>query len=138
MNKQIDAEALEAALVAAYGLDPVHLHQVFTDIYDAAPGSDQTAKADAGKLQLTLVPSGIIRAIARVRTYGNAKYPEGGPDNWKQVEKERYRNAMFRHMLAYLDDPQGSDEESGLPHLWHLCTNCAFLCELEDFKDYDV
>ena len=54
--------------------------------------------------------------------YGNAKY--GSPDNWKQVEIERY-----------LDDPHGVDAESGLPHLWHLCCNCAFLCEMEDIDD---
>lgn len=93
--------------------------------------NDQTAKADAGKPQLTLVPRRIIWAIARVREYGCKKYPEGGVDNWKQVEKERYRDAMMRHMLQYLDDPDGVDEESGLPHLWHLATNCAFLCEME-------
>ena len=45
---------------------------------------NQTAKADAGKLQLTMVPTGIIRAIARIRMYGNQKY--GSPDNWKDVE----------------------------------------------------
>lgn len=95
------------------------------------PAPDQTIKADAGKLQLTLVPREIIRAVARIRMYGNAKYPEGGPDNWKQVEPQRYRNAMFRHMMEYLDDPDGVDEESGLPHLWHLACNVAFLCELE-------
>jgi hypothetical protein len=132
MTKQIDTEALEAALVAAYGLDPVHLHQVFTDIYNAAPGSDQTAKADAGKPMLTLVPRGIIWAIAKIRMYGNAKYPDGDPDNWKRVEPQRYRDAAFRHFLHYLDDPEGIDEESGLPHLWHLACNVAFLCELED------
>ena len=93
---------------------------------------DQTAKADAGKAQLTLVPRRIIWAIAKVREYGCKKYPEGGVDNWKQVEKERYRDAMMRHMLKYLDDPDGVDEESGLPHLWHLATNCAFLCEMEN------
>ena len=92
---------------------------------------NQTAKADAGKPQLTLVPRRIIWAIARVREYGCKKYPEGGVDNWKQVEKERYRDAMMRHILQYLDDPDGVDEESGLPHLWHLATNCAFLCEME-------
>jgi hypothetical protein len=32
--------------------------------------------------------------------------------------------------LAYLDDPEGLDE-SGLPHLWHLATNIAFLIALE-------
>ena len=93
--------------------------------------NDQTIKADAGKLQLTLVPREIIRAVARIRMYGNAKYPEGGPDNWKQVEPQRYRDAMFRHMMEYLDDPDGVDAESGLPHLWHLACNVAFLCELE-------
>ena len=95
------------------------------------PNNDQAVKADAGKLQLTLVPRQIIRAIAAIRMYGNAKYPDGGPDNWKRVEPQRYRDAAFRHFLAYLDDPHGVDEESGLPHLWHLCTNLAFLCEME-------
>ena len=94
---------------------------------------DQTAKSDAGKLDLTLVPLRIIWDIAAVREYGNKKY--GSPDNWRNVEIQRYRAAAFRHFLAYLDDPQGVDEESGLKHLWHLCTNCAFLCELEDFDD---
>ena len=92
--------------------------------------NDQTAKADAGKLQLTLVPTQIIRDIARVRMYGVQKYKD--PDNWKRVELERYKDAAYRHFLAYLDDPSGVDEESGLPHLWHLACNVAFLCEMED------
>ena len=98
------------------------------DLYDAI-GNDQTAKADAGKLQLTLVPREIIRDIAKVRGYGTRKYKD--PENWKRVSVERYRDAMLRHMLAYLDHPYGNDEESGLPHLWHLACNVAFLCELE-------
>ena len=91
---------------------------------------DQKAKADYGKEKLTLVPRRIIHDICAVRMYGNKKY--GDPDNWKQVEPERYRDAAFRHFLAYLDDPYGVDEESGMPHRWHLCCNLAFLCELED------
>ena len=90
---------------------------------------NQQAKADAGKLQLTLVPRGIIRAIARIRMCGNEKYHD--PENWRTVEIERYRDAAFRHFLSYLDDPQGVDEESGLPHLWHLACNVAFLVEME-------
>jgi hypothetical protein len=92
----------------------------------------QTAKADAGKPRLTLVPRAIIWAVARIREYGNKKYKD--PDNWKQVEPERYRDAAYRHFMAYLDDPKGKDEESGLPHLWHLACNIAFLCEMEDEK----
>ena len=92
---------------------------------------DQTIKADNNKPKLSLVPPEIIRDIARVREYGNNKYPEGGKDNWKNVEPERYRDALFRHLLAYLENPKGVDEESNLPHLWHLACNVAFLCELE-------
>lgn len=88
------------------------------------------AKADEGKDQLTLVPRKIIRAIAKIRMYGTKKYKD--PENWKTVEIERYRDAAFRHWLAYLDNPTGTDEESGLPHLWHLACNIAFLCEMED------
>lgn len=90
---------------------------------------DQSVKADGGKPELTLVPREIIRAIAKVRMYGTKKY--GDPENWKRVEPQRYRDALYRHWLSYLDDPNGVDEESGLPHLWHLACNAAFLIEME-------
>ena len=93
--------------------------------------ADQNAKADAGKLRLTLVPTLAIRAIARIRMYGVKKYKD--PDNWKKVSVERYRDAAFRHFLSYLDEPHGMDSESGLPHLWHCICNLAFLCALEVF-----
>lgn len=94
---------------------------------------DQSAKMDEGKERITLVPTGIIHAIARVRMYGCKKY--GDPDNWKRVEIERYRDALCRHLLKYLEDPDGVDDESGLPHLDHLATNVAFLIELEGMKN---
>lgn len=96
---------------------------------------DQTAKADAGKPKLTLVPRQIIYDIAEVREYGNAKYPEGGPNNWLKVDKQRYRDALFRHLLLYLDDPSGVDEESGIKHLKHIACNVAFLCEMENYVE---
>lgn len=88
-----------------------------------------SAKNDQGKLRLSLVPRQIIREIAAVRMFGTKKYKD--PDNWKTVEPERYRDAAYRHFLAYLDDPQSVDPESGLKHLSHLACNIAFLCELE-------
>lgn len=90
--------------------------------------NNQEAKADAGKLQLSLVPTEITRNIARIRMYGNAKY--GDPENWKQVEPQRYVDALYRHFLAFVDDWESIDEESGLPHLWHMATNVSFLCEM--------
>lgn len=102
--------------------------------WDSDEGEDdQEAKTDAGKLPLTLVPREIIKAIAVIRRYGTEKYHD--PDNWKKVSVERYRDAAFRHWIAYLDDPTGVDKESGLPHLWHCAANLAFLCELERFDD---
>ena len=90
---------------------------------------NQTAKADLNKPKLSLVPTEIINCVARVREYGNKKY--GDPENWKTVEKERYIDAMFRHLLSYVNDNNSKDEESGLPHLWHIACNVAFLCELD-------
>ena len=90
---------------------------------------DQTAKQDAGKLRLSLVPPQIIRDVAEVREYGCKKYKD--PDNWKRVEIERYRDAAYRHLLAYIEDPAGKDEESGIEHYKHLACNLAFICELE-------
>lgn len=94
---------------------------------------NQTIKADAGKPRLSLVPVEIIRCIARVREFGNKKYSD--PESWRRVEVERYRDALFRHLIAYIDNPSGKDEESGLPHLWHLACNVAFLCEMEKEKE---
>lgn len=88
----------------------------------------QEAKADAGKFRPTLVPVSLIEAVASVREYGVAKYHD--PDNWKKVEPQRYRDAMFRHWLAYLKGEK-LDPESGLPHLHHCACNLAFLIEME-------
>ena len=118
-------------------ITPDDIHELFDAIFgpldaDKKGKDDQEAKADAGKAQLSLVPQAIIYDIARIREYGNAKYPEGGKDNWKSVSKERYVDAMLRHISAYISDPNGVDEESGFPHLWHAACNMAFILEMED------
>lgn len=89
---------------------------------------DLTAKADDGKVRPTLVPAGLIEAVAAVREYGCRKYHD--PENWRKVAAHRYRDALYRHWLAYLKG-EIKDLESGLPHLWHIATNAAFLIELE-------
>lgn len=85
-------------------------------------------KHDGGKLRLSLVPGEAIEAIGAVMTHGAEKY---GKDSYKQVDPERYRDALMRHVCKWLKDPHGKDEDSGLPHLWHIITNAAFLCELD-------
>ena len=90
---------------------------------------NQSIKADAGKPRLSLVPPAIIEAVGRVRTYGAAKY--GASESWRQVEPERYKDALLRHLCEYLRDSRGVDEESGLLHLEHVACNVAFLLALE-------
>lgn len=88
----------------------------------------QTAKADDWKIRPTLVPVSLIRAVTEVREYGCRKYHD--PENWRQVEPQRYKDALYRHWLAYLSG-EGRDPESELPHLWHIACNVAFLIEME-------
>lgn len=90
--------------------------------------NDQTAKHDAGKPQLSLVPTQIIWDIAKVREYGNAKY--GDPENWREVELRRYIDALYRHFLLFLKDPLSLDVESGIEHYKHMACNMAFICEM--------
>jgi hypothetical protein len=70
----------------------------------------------------------LVKAVSTVRMFGTLKYKD--PDNWKKVEPERYKDALYRHWLAYLEG-EIYDKESGLPHLWHLATNAAFLIDME-------
>ena len=86
------------------------------------------AKADAGKLKPTLVPPSLILAVGAVRMFGTAKY--GSPDSWKMVEPQRYWEATLRHALAAWNDYKAVDEESGLPHTYHMACNLAFLIEM--------
>jgi hypothetical protein len=68
--------------------------------------SNQVIKADKGKPQCRLVPSEIVRCIARVREYGLKKY--GSAESWRSVSVERYQDALYRHLLAYIE---GSNRE---------------------------
>lgn len=89
---------------------------------------DQKAKADAGKYRPSLVPMQIIKDIAEVREYGNKKY--GDPNNWKQVEMERYIDATWRHLIAFTENIYGKDAESGIYHYKHIECNMAFISDM--------
>lgn len=90
---------------------------------------DQTIKADEGKPELSLVPTQVIKDIADVRMYGVKKY--GDNESWRMVEKQRYIDALYRHLLDYIDNNKAVDEESGIPHIKHMACNIAFLSEME-------
>lgn len=89
----------------------------------------QEAKFDNGKPRPLLVPVSLMEAVTAIREYGCQKYAD--PENWRKVEPERYKNALYRHWIAYIRGEK-TDPESGYPHLWHLACNAAFLIELEE------
>ena len=90
--------------------------------------SKSKAKYDFNKPRPTLVPPSLMMAVAEVREYGCKKYTD--PNNWRLVEPQRYLDALYRHLLAHLAGER-RDQESGLPHLWHLACNIAFLIDLD-------
>lgn len=83
---------------------------------------NQDAKADSGKPRPTLVPVSLIRAVTAIRECDCQKYHD--PENWRNVEPQRYRDALYR-WLAYLDGEK-TDEEADcricgiLPAMWHF------------------
>lgn len=100
------------------GYDVVEEHtQTHEKTHGGAMGNTpvRSAKYDGGKLRPCLVLPSLIEAVAQIRMYGTEKY--GSPDNWKQVEPQRYRDALYRHWLAYLKG-ETRDPESGLPSLF--------------------
>lgn len=84
------------------------------------------AKYDEGKPRPSLVPVEAIEAIMQVREFGKAKYADA--EDWRKVPREKWLDALLRHVLHIWDNPLALDDESGLPALWHVITNAAFLC----------
>ena len=95
--------------------------------------TDQSAKADKGKLELSLVNPELVKAVAEVRMYGTKKY--GDSENWRKVEPKRYVDALYRHLLAYIEGNE-VDEESGLSHLAHMACNISFLLDKEYLREH--
>lgn len=76
--------------------------------------------------RLELVDVDFIEELAEVLTYGAKKYSD---NNWQNLENgiDRHYGAMRRHLAAYRKG-EWLDQESKLPHLWHVATNVMFLC----------
>lgn len=104
----------------------------FSDFIFPDSEEQQDPKADGGKPRISLVPMQILWDVAEVREYGTKKYKD--PDNWKRVEMQRYVDALLRHTLAFVEDPESLDEESGLAHYKHMACNMAFISELMNGK----
>ena len=96
-------------------------------------GKDQHtpgAKLDNGKPRAGLVLMDFGKAlneVAKVGTFGAVKYTDHG---WLLVPngRERYTDALFRHLLSISTEEDDSD--SGLSHLAHAAWNSLACLEL--------
>ncbi len=85
--------------------------------------AEEGRKYDGGKPMMSLVPPHALEEMAKVLTMGAKKY---AVDNWKYVEdgKQRYMDAMLRHINAYIKGER-DDPEFGTHHLAHAAC-CVF------------
>ena len=76
---------------------------------------------DVGDVRIGVAVSDPTGTIAQpLEVYRRVGY---GPDS-------RYVAELLRHLMAY-QAGERRDPESGMPHLWHVATNAAFLVALE-------
>lgn len=85
-------------------------------------------KYDGGseKFRWSLFPKYVLWEVLKVLEYGARKY---APNNWKHVKplRERYYDAMNRHLRVWWEDGEIMDPETGYPHMAHLIC-CAMFC----------
>lgn len=95
---------------------------------DAGKIVGEASKYDTGKPRMDLIPPEALYALGRVLEYGARKYADR---NWeKGFAWGRSVAALKRHLSAW-EAGQDFDPESGMPHLWHVLTNAAFLLAFE-------
>lgn len=70
-----------------------------------------------------------LKAVAMCSLFGHLKYEEHDKDwlNYRRVEGQDYLDAMARHLL----EGEGKDEQSNLPHKFHVAWNA--LADLEKY-----
>ena len=90
---------------------------------------EEGRKFDSEKPKMYLLPPKAIIEVAKVLTFGAAKYDE---DNWRYLEdaQNRYSGGALRHIFSHLDG-ELQDPETNLSHIAHAICCLMFKLELE-------
>ena len=118
-----------------------------SEAFDKARELGRDLKQTKGKAALHLLPYRALVEVARVASFGAAKYPPGWTwihtrDNWRQV----YGGAVLRHASKWLDptepdvdvdiDPEtGEDLGSGISHMAHAGFN-TMICLWHEIREH--
>lgn len=91
------------------------------------PVSQKNDRKD-DKLRWELLPLEDIEDIVKVYTEGAKKY---APNSWQNLENgyERYKAALFRHLLEY-EKGHEYDEETGCRHLAQVAWNAIAMLHI--------
>jgi hypothetical protein len=86
------------------------------------------------KDKLSWVPASLERAVAKVlwksSAEGGGKYPA---QNWRKgMSWSETGESLMRHAKLLIQDGEEIDKESGLPHIFHIACNAAFLIEYRE------
>ena len=87
---------------------------------------EKNIKDTEGKPRWNLINLKGIEGIVKVREFGDIKYTNS--KGWRKVDPIDWVNAIKRHLTEM--DEKGifsCDDESGLPHIWHIGCNFFFL-----------
>jgi hypothetical protein len=96
----------------------------------AAP-TQLATKHDKDKHRLGLISSRFLLGLAEVLTFGAKKYVS---HNWRNgFVLSRPYDALQRHLVAW-NDGRDTDDESGLPTLYHAACELMFICELAETR----
>lgn len=88
-------------------------------------------KNDMGKLEWEMMPEEALEEVMKVLQFGANKYGKWNwLDNANEAEYTRIMNAIERHFKKFKKG-QDLDEESSLPELAHVITNCLFLLQYQ-------
>ena len=92
-------------------------------------------KDDEDKPPMALLDPEFLEEVARVLGFGARKYVV---DNWRNgISYRRLISASYRHLGA-INKGEDLDEESGLPHTYHLGCCVMFLASvLKNRPDMD-
>lgn len=103
---------------------------------DIEEHNEEGVKYDDGKPlagDMIMIFPHALMGVAKCIEWGSHKYPQ--TDNYIRLKNgyKRYMNGIMRHLLKMMLGQQ-YDDETKLPHIYHVCWNALAICE-HWFKD---
>ena len=98
-------------------------------------------RKNESKPRYDLISFKALHLVARVATMGAAKH---GENDWREgpdpLTSSQAFGAMMRHIQRLIDEPDGLDNESHLPHIAHVIWNAMAIAEIQALRPglYDL